>query len=391
MAAPTVDASAAPPVNDPQPRLPLEICERIIDHLDPDWYAGERQTLLNCALICRGWYAESRAVLFEEPELRTWKQAVACVTSLKQIPLLAARVRQLRIGHHSDSETVVTGAELASILVMLAEKLPNLARLAFSHVSFEHCSMRVLAFWSLHEFSHITSLWLLSVTLPSASPFVQVICSFPHLQDLYCYDLRWSESRSMASLPEHHRMPLRTVTSLEYDLSCFEDIGHILLGLLDQKILKSLRLESAVSEAALAFTQDMLNMAGTRLEGATILFQAPEEDAGGNFQSLLLHPISFEANDNLQSPSLAIFTSNTNDVALFVQSLLLPVLDTISSKGLKDVHFVVASHSKLETDALLNAFDLEVCIQIDELLAEGTFCRTARCIHRFPYRHRWIG
>lgn len=135
----SVDANAALPVNNPQPRLPPEICERIIDHLDPSNLKrnDDRLTLLNCALVCRGWYAESRAVLFEQPELLTQKQAIVFVRSLKQTPLLGPRVRHLQIG-----SPIMTGPELASILVMLVGKLPKLASLRFISVSFEHCSMR---------------------------------------------------------------------------------------------------------------------------------------------------------------------------------------------------------------------------------------------------------
>ncbi|KZT06098.1 uncharacterized protein LAESUDRAFT_197606 [Laetiporus sulphureus 93-53] len=349
MAGPAIGANAAPPINVPQARLPPEICERIIDHIG--WILNEdRSALLNCALVCRGWYAKSRAIFFTYPQLRTPKQAVACVTSLKQIPLLATRVQSLQIGSYSDPQTVVTGPELASILLLLAGKLPKLKSLSLPHVSFEHCSMRHLAFWSLHEFSHIVHLYLRNVTLPSASPFVQVICSFPHLQFLSCYNLCWSKPRSMAPLPERHRMPLTTVTSLHYDLSCLEDIRHVLLGLLDQAILQELRLEPAVSEAALSFTQDMLNMAGTRLEHAAIPLKAPEEDTGDNFQSLL-------SNVNLQGLFLAISSSEVNDIAQFVRSVLPPLISTISSKGLEGIRLDI------------------VCSQIDELLAEGHFTK----------------
>ncbi|KZS99938.1 uncharacterized protein LAESUDRAFT_667345, partial [Laetiporus sulphureus 93-53] len=206
---------AALPVNNPQPRLPPEICERIIDHVDPSPWHGSRSTLLKCALVCRGWYAMSRAVLFKDPMLFTRKEAMACAKSLTKIPLLGARVRSLQIG--TLRSTRMTSPELASILVMLAGKPPNLAELSLLQVSFEQCSMRNLAFWSLHEFSHVTSLELFGVTLPSASPFFQVVCSFPRLQLLRCEGLHWSEPRSMAPLPERHRMPLTTVTSLQYD------------------------------------------------------------------------------------------------------------------------------------------------------------------------------
>ncbi|KZT13256.1 uncharacterized protein LAESUDRAFT_36924 [Laetiporus sulphureus 93-53] len=119
----------------------------------------------------------------------------------------------------------------------------------------------------------------------------------------------------------------------------------------------------------------MLNMSGTRLEKARITFSAPEEDAGGSFQSLPLHPISLEANVNLQELGLGINTSELNDLALFVRSVLQPRLETISSKYLKDIYFIIESNSKWETDALLNAFDQEACYQTDELLAEGHFAK----------------
>ncbi|KZT06054.1 uncharacterized protein LAESUDRAFT_195366 [Laetiporus sulphureus 93-53] len=379
MAAP-LGANPAPPINIPQFQLPPEVCERIIDHLDPYLLKGndDRQTLLNCALVCRGWYTESRAVLFEKPLLRSRKEAVACARSLTRIPLLASGVQLLQIGRsQSDPEIVTTAPELASILVMLAGKLPYLESLEFDLVSFEHCFMRHLAFWSLHEFSHITSLCLSNVTMPSASPFFQVVCSFPHLQYLSCWDLHWSKSRSMAPLPERHRMPLTKVTRLGYDMSCFEDIGHHLLGLLDQAILKELQLHPNVSAATLASTQDILNIVSRRLEEADVgLWARKQDSADGNLQSLLLHPINFEANVNMQGLKLCIIISEMNDVALFVRSVLLPLLHTISSNDLKDVCFRIQCDSELETgDALLNAFDQEACVQIDELLAEGHFAK----------------
>ncbi|KZT06049.1 uncharacterized protein LAESUDRAFT_195340 [Laetiporus sulphureus 93-53] len=271
MAAP-VGANAALPMNNPQPRLPPEICERIIDQFYPhrSWRV-DRQTVLNCALVCRGWYAQSRMVFYKETFLHSRKEAVACMRSLMRIPLLA-------------------GPELASIIVMLAGKLPNLETLYFERVSFEHCSMRHLAFWSLHEFSHITILVLHTVTLPSASPFFQVVCSFPHLQELYCWDLHWSKSRSIAPLPAHHRMPLTKVTRLGYDMSCFEGIGHTLLGLLDQAILKELTLHLCVYAATLASTQDILSIVSRRLEKAQVAFWTGKKesaDANLHWQSLL--------------------------------------------------------------------------------------------------------
>ncbi|KZS99933.1 uncharacterized protein LAESUDRAFT_732773 [Laetiporus sulphureus 93-53] len=254
---------------------------------------------------------------------------------------------------------------------MLAGKLPNLDKLNFYSVSFEHCSVHNTALWSLQEFSHITSLWLRNVTLPSASPFFQVVSSFPRLQHLQCRYLHWSKSRSLAPLPQRHRMPLTTVTSLEYDLSCFEGIGPILLGLLDQANLKTLLLEPEVSAAALAFAQDMLNIAGKRLEEAKIVFRVPKADVGGSSPPFFLHPISFEANVNLQT--LDLLYENMSDIALLVRSVLLPPLETISSKNLDSIHFYINNNSEWKTDAFLNAFDPGVCAQIDELLAEGHF------------------
>ncbi|KZT13255.1 uncharacterized protein LAESUDRAFT_36938 [Laetiporus sulphureus 93-53] len=215
-----VDANAASMTNDPQPRLSPEICERIIDHLRPIDHEDERQTVLKRALVCRGWYADSRAVFFEIPELHTRRTAVVYVRSLQQMPLLADRVRHLVIGTESldAEETIMTCPDLASILMMLAGKLPKLASLSFFDVSFDHCSMRHLAFWNLHELKHITTLSLVHVTLPSASPFIQVICSFPRLQSLICGDLHWSKSRTMAPLPERRLMPL--TKSLPFYMTC---------------------------------------------------------------------------------------------------------------------------------------------------------------------------
>lgn len=96
-----------------------------------------------------------------------------------------------------------------------------------------------------------------------------------------------------------------------------------------------------------------------------------------------MHPISFEANVNLQELFLNIYFSEMNDTALFVQSGLLPLLNTISSKDLKGIKLILSRGDQWETDALLNAFDPEVCTQIDELLAEGHSPSCDTCYYTF--------
>ncbi|KZS99926.1 uncharacterized protein LAESUDRAFT_58384 [Laetiporus sulphureus 93-53] len=92
-------------------------------------------------------------------------------------------------------------------------------------------------------------------------------------------------------------------------------------------------------------------------------------------QPLLLHPISFETNVNMQELELRINTSGTHVVALFVRSVLLPLFNTISSKDLKTISVVTQCEYALDTDALLNAFDQDACLQIDERLAQDNFAK----------------
>ncbi|KZT04550.1 uncharacterized protein LAESUDRAFT_728050 [Laetiporus sulphureus 93-53] len=129
MAAP-VDANAAAQVKGPDPRLPPEICERIIDHLNPleMWPEGERQTLLDCALVCQGWYTKSRVDFFEEPRIHTREQAITCV-----------RVGYYRSGVGIDSHDAgreTSKAVLAQLRVLLYApfSILELARIQSYHI-----------------------------------------------------------------------------------------------------------------------------------------------------------------------------------------------------------------------------------------------------------------
>ena len=54
---------------DPRPRLPVEVCERIIEHVyssRQDLIPAMRATLCNCALVCRAFFRPAASVLWRD-------------------------------------------------------------------------------------------------------------------------------------------------------------------------------------------------------------------------------------------------------------------------------------------------------------------------------------
>lgn len=88
-------------------KLPIEVCERIIDYtLPPSFPFGDIlfahlyesvQTLSACALVCRDWVPRSQHHLFCRVELFTSEQAHAFFDAVASSAPIARRVRFLRI------------------------------------------------------------------------------------------------------------------------------------------------------------------------------------------------------------------------------------------------------------------------------------------------------
>ena len=98
-----------------QPRLPVEVCEHIINMLagrdDEKMYMNReiRKSLSSCRLVCRDWVPRCRFHLFDEVSVHSRDELQAAATFLRRSSFHADRVRILKIyGDGNDQSWIST-------------------------------------------------------------------------------------------------------------------------------------------------------------------------------------------------------------------------------------------------------------------------------------------
>ncbi|TFK77657.1 hypothetical protein K466DRAFT_607884 [Polyporus arcularius HHB13444] len=83
-----------------KPRLPIEVCERVIEAVYNDYYyfvSTSLATLSSCALVCRAWRPCARRVLFDYVLLRDKDALYRFAEILDTSPELGSYVRTLAL------------------------------------------------------------------------------------------------------------------------------------------------------------------------------------------------------------------------------------------------------------------------------------------------------
>jgi len=132
----TAATSEGSPHGRPIPRLPVEVCERIIDHIATGWnivYAGTNlqpylPTLASCTLVCQDWYFLTWYHLRQRIYLRDRKDVLSLSKTLRAKPRLRKVVQQVVLSGASPGERQAI-RHLGTFIAMLAGKLPRLSRI----------------------------------------------------------------------------------------------------------------------------------------------------------------------------------------------------------------------------------------------------------------------
>ncbi|CCM00146.1 uncharacterized protein FIBRA_02173 [Fibroporia radiculosa] len=179
------------------PIFPIEICERIIDHLDPtSRNVANRLALLACALTCRRWYPRSRVILLEEVDIGSMTVLVGFARMVTAKPSFGDYVRSIHISNDLAKSEKWPGSRnpLTSFPTMLARKLTNLNTLHLCCMPHWDPAVHSTStfYWALSEFTCVTSLHLRDIDFPSVNEFAHLIQGLPNLQRLACMGLRWT-------------------------------------------------------------------------------------------------------------------------------------------------------------------------------------------------------
>jgi len=174
---------------DTSPRLPTEVWENVIDELQDD-----KDALLACARVCRGWAARSRLHLRKWVVLMRPDQVVRLAKLVRTGSWEVESCRIVNIGAERRKEEDQSLRTLGLFALMFGGKMPRLEELVLEKPypgewAWTPGEMHVDVFLHLSTFPSITRLTLSSVTFPSAQTFGRLVSALPGLTTLRSYIL----------------------------------------------------------------------------------------------------------------------------------------------------------------------------------------------------------
>ncbi|TFK81480.1 hypothetical protein K466DRAFT_502058 [Polyporus arcularius HHB13444] len=187
-------------------RLPIEVCERVIEAVYNDYYdfvSTSLATLSSCALVCRAWRPRAQRILFEYVLLRDKDALYRFAELLDASPELGTYVRTLEFRGHLH----VPYSPAVLFLTALRGRLANLDVLyIYSFSDAEKAANplpegeKELPFLPIYRYfpslltsiSHIRILEFADVRFPSFGDFARFLNTLSNLKELYCYRIFWA-------------------------------------------------------------------------------------------------------------------------------------------------------------------------------------------------------
>ncbi|KAH9915649.1 uncharacterized protein B0H18DRAFT_92597 [Fomitopsis serialis] len=192
------------------PRLPVEVCERIIDYVAAGWDTGypiakgepHLTTLTSCALVCQDWYFLTWYHLRQRIHLRDRTDVLSLSKTLRAKPRLREVIQQVVISGASPGKRQAI-PHLGTFAAMLAGKAPRLSRITIEDAEWTIGSVRMEDIGFLGVFSYIDTLNISKVTLSSVAQLSHLVSALPRLRKLWCFEVDCLQKQhvSPASLP----------------------------------------------------------------------------------------------------------------------------------------------------------------------------------------------
>ena len=198
-----------------QRRLPVEICERVVDYLaiglGPDDVYPRRDLVLStlsaCALVCKDWYYLTWYHLHRHIHLRDREAILSLCKTFKERPRLPPLVQQVTIAGNALAGSRGPIAHLSTFGAMLAGRIHNVSVLAIEDAIWSLGATRADDDIYFSAFRSVDTLVLDSVTLPSISQLARVVSALPLLDTLVCEQVdcavRRKPNLAPVSLPFH--------------------------------------------------------------------------------------------------------------------------------------------------------------------------------------------
>ena len=163
------------------PRLPIEVCERVIDAIGVEhtYESGmnNSETLLACCLTSRDWFHRASRYLYTEVNLFV-NRVGTFGKQLKGRPNVPDFVKTLIIRQHKGQPH----RDLSLLPRYFSQSLPNLTRIEFHHVDFTVVYPEYSL--SLHRFTTVTSAVYYDAIFQSLHQLFRHLDAFSHLNFL---------------------------------------------------------------------------------------------------------------------------------------------------------------------------------------------------------------
>ncbi|KAH9933877.1 uncharacterized protein B0H18DRAFT_604066 [Fomitopsis serialis] len=206
------------------PRLPVDVCERLIDHvamgLDLNFGSMKDEphhaALTSCALVCRDWYYLTWYHLRQRIHLRDREDVLSLSKTLRAKPRLREVIRQVGISGTSPGKRQAI-RHLGMFAATLVGKAPRLSRITIQNAEWTIGSVRMEDIGYLATFSSMNTLILRNVTLPSVAHLSHLVSALPRLRDFTCSRVSCLQKQQLSLAP----LPLNCANM--YSLSVFSD------------------------------------------------------------------------------------------------------------------------------------------------------------------------
>ncbi|KAH9933398.1 uncharacterized protein B0H18DRAFT_951956 [Fomitopsis serialis] len=192
------------------PQLPLEVSERVIDHIATGvniHYVDVKEeshllALTSCALMCRDWYFLTWYHLRQRIHLRDRKDVLFLSKTLRERPRLREVVQQVVLSGTSPGERQPT-RHLGTFAAMLVGKAPNITSITVKDAEWSTGSVRMEDISYLAAFSTVHTLHIANVTLSNVAQLSRVVSALPGLRDLWCINVGCLQKQQVSpvSLP----------------------------------------------------------------------------------------------------------------------------------------------------------------------------------------------
>lgn len=206
----------------PDWKLPLEVCEEIIDDVAQDvWvkleppisYRSAIHDLYACSLTCRSWVPRSRINLFRRIQLSSQEQAGLLRASFDKSQRLREFVEYLcidcLIGQGQSNGWIYY------IFRDLPSCFPNLRRLELRNLPFLRATFILTTSW----FNNVKSLSLQHLMYQSFREAIQLVNALTNLEELTITNCTWSSPGYYYPSRAPHRLTTLSVTGLRPDLT----------------------------------------------------------------------------------------------------------------------------------------------------------------------------